>query len=263
MNDKSKTRYPVSFVGTGPGDPELLTVKAKKRIEEADIIFYDCLPATHILKEAAPGAEIMYVNKHPEKEEEKQNILDIVEAYWEKGCKVVRLKAGDAMMFNGGDVEAREMNRRGISFELIPGITAACAASNIFAIPTTEIYKSNAIVHLIAFDIPDNYAHIRDVAKLFKSGTTVVLYMAYDNLQRIFEVFQEEGVPSDIPVAIASMVSLSDEDCALTTMDAVFETIEKREMLSPFVFFVGQHVDIYASPKSRIDKLNSFVNKMC
>lgn len=167
------------------------------------------------------------------------------------------------MMFNGADVEARLLKEAGIPFELIPGITAACAASNIFAIPTTEIYKSNAIVHLIGFNIPDNYAHIREVAHLFKYGTTVALYMADDRLSDIFNVFKEEGVDENIPVVIASMVSLINEDCAKTTMDNVFNVIRQREMLSPFIFFIGEHVDQYMEPKGAEEKLEKFIIQMC
>ncbi|OAV72024.1 Siroheme synthase [Bacteroidales bacterium Barb4] len=244
METKEMTRYPVHIVGAGPGDPDLLTVKAKRLLEEADVLFYDCLPAEHVLK-AAPSAEVIYINKHPEEGEKKEDILEYVKKYHLDGKKVVRLKAGDALMFNGGDVEARILKEWGIPFELVPGVTAAAAAANLFAIPTTEIHKSNAIVNVIAYEINDDYAHIRDIAKLFKHGTTVALYMAFDNLKRIFEVFKEEGIREDIPVVIAAMVSLKNQDVAKATMNTVFEVIDQREMLSPFVFFIGEHIDIY------------------
>jgi len=242
MSDIQK--FPVRIVGAGPGDPELLTVKAKRLIEEADVLFYDCLPAVHVLS-VAPGTETIFVNKHPEDGEKKEDILLKVREYYEAGKKVVRFKAGDAMMFNGGEVEARRLKEWGIPFEIVPGITASCAANSIFALSTTEIYKSNALVNVIAFDIYDDFAMLRDIAKLFKHGVTVALYMAYDNLEAIFKVFKEEGVEEDIPVVIASMVSLKNEACALATMDTAISTIEKREMLSPFVFFIGKTLEIY------------------
>ena len=256
-----KTLHPVSVVGVGPGDPDLLTVKAKRLLEEADVVLYDCLPATYVTA-VASNAEILFLNKHPEDGEEKVDILPVVKDLYLEGKKVVRLKAGDAMMFNGGDVEARFFKENGIPFEFVPGITAACAASNIFAIPTTEIYKSNAIVHLIAYDIPDNYAHIRQVARLFEFGTTVVLYMAYDNLKEIFQVFREEGVDENIPVVVASMVSLTQEDCAKATMSSVFDVIKSREMLSPFVFFIGKYVDMYADGKTTKEHLERFMTQI-
>jgi siroheme synthase len=240
----SEQENKIYIVGTGPGDPDLLTVKAKRLLETADVILYDCLPAQYVLQTAKQGAEVCFVNKHPEEGELREDIMAIAHEYWRKGKSVVRLKAGDALMFNGGDVDARRLREWGVPFEIVPGITASCAASNIFAIPTTEIRKSDGLFNLIAFDINDDFAHIRDAARLFKHGDTIALYMAYDNLEAIFRVFREEGVSGDMPVAIASMVSLKNEAVALTTMDNTLKTIEEREMLSPFVFFIGKHVDV-------------------
>jgi siroheme synthase len=233
----------VYIVGIGPGDPDLLTVKAKRLIEEADVLFYDCLPAVHVLQ-AAPSTEVVYINKHPEAGEKQEDILLLVRQQYKAGKKVVRLKAGDALMFNGGDVEARRLKEWGIPFEIVPGITASCAASNVFAIPTTEINKSNALVNVIAYEINDDYAHLRDIARLFKHGTTVALYMAFDNIESIFKVFKEEGIDTNIPVVIAASVSLSEESVALATMDTTIETIDRREMIAPFVFFIGNHLDV-------------------
>jgi siroheme synthase len=240
----------VYIAGTGPGDPDLLTVKARRLIEEADVILYDCLPAQHVFALAKPSAVVKFVNKHPGGGEKKEDILQYVRQYYEDGKMVVRLKAGDALMFNGGDVDARRLHDWGIPFEIVPGITASCAASNIFAIPTTELHKSDALLNLIAFEINDDFAHIRDVARLFRHGDTVALYMAYDNLDAVFRVWKEEGVEGDMPVVIASMVSLRQEDVALATIDTTLNVIDKREMLSPFVFFVGKHLGIYSEKYS-------------
>jgi siroheme synthase len=242
-------------VGAGPGDPDLLTVKARRVIEEADVILYDCLPAQHVLALAKPSADVKFVNKHPEAGEKKEDLLEYVRKYYNEGKMVVRLKAGDALMFNGGEVDARRLREWGIPFEIVPGVTASCAAANIFAIPTTELHKSNALLNLIAFEIDDNFAHIRDVARLFKHGDTVALYMAYDNLKAIFRVWKEEGVGGDMPVVIASMVSLKQEAAVRATIDTALNVIIKREMLSPFVFFIGKYVDIYS------EKYSSITNK--
>jgi siroheme synthase len=235
----------VYIVGTGPGDPDLLTVKAKRLIEEADVLLYDCLPACYVLSAAKPSAEVKFINKHPEEGERKEDIMEYVRQCWLEGKTTVRLKAGDALMFNGGDVDARRLRDWGIPFEIVPGITASCAAANIFAVSVTELHKSDALLNLIAYDIRDDFAHLRDVARLFRHGDTVALYMAYDNLKDIFRVFREEGVDENIPVAIASMVSLKNEAVALTTMDMTLSVIAEREMLSPFLFLIGKHINIY------------------
>lgn len=248
-------KFKVSIVGTGPGDVSLLTVQAVDCLRDAGVVLYDCLPATNVLKEVRPGTEIIFVEKFPENGEEAKDIVQLIEYYYHQGLKVVRLRAGDGMMFNGADVDARRLTELGIPFRIVPGITAACAASNIFAIPTTEIHKSNALVHLIALEMDER--HIRHIAGLFQYGTTVALYMTYDNLERIFTLFREEGVRGEMPVVIASMVSLIDEDCAVTTMDRVFETMEKREMVSPFVLFIGHHVTAYLKPGNKMEHLTA------
>lgn len=246
MKEAFGNYYPVSIVGTGPGGPDYLTVDAKRRLNEADCILYDCLPAVHILAEAGPQAEVRFIDKHPEGEEEPVDLLKIVEQLYHEGKKVVRLKAGDAMMFNGGGVDCARLKEMEIPFEMVPGLTAAAAAASIFAIPITEKFESNSIVYAIGDHIDDDFAHFRDLSKLFKHGTTLALYMAYDNLKEIFRVFEEEGVPADMPVVIASMISLSHEDCSCATLETVFEVIDKREMLAPFVFFIGKYVKILA-----------------
>ncbi|MDR0758006.1 MAG: hypothetical protein LBF85_09195 [Tannerella sp.] len=249
-------REKVYIAGTGPGDPDLLTVKARRLIETADVILYDCLPAQHVLALAKPSAEVKFVNRHPDEGEKKEDMLEYVRKYYREGKKVVRLKAGDALMFNGGDVDARRLRDWGIPFEIVPGITASCAASNIFAIPTTELHKSDALLNLIAFEINDGFAHLRDVARLFRHGDTVALYMAYDNLEAIFRVWKEEGVDGDTPVVIASMVSLKQEDVARATLNTALKVIAEREMLSPFIFFAGQHVDIYSERETAAQRMN-------
>lgn len=235
----------VYITGTGPGDPDLLTVKARRLIETADVILYDCLPAQHVLALAKPSAIVKFVNRHPGEGEKKEDLLEYVRQYSLEGKTVVRLKAGDALMFNGGDTDARRLRDWGIPFEIIPGITASCAAAGIFAIPVTELHKSDALINLIAFEINDNFAHIRDIARLFRHGDTVALYMAYDNLEAIFNVWKEEGISGNMPVIIAAMVSLKDEDVARATIDTALKVINEREMLSPFIFFAGKHLDIY------------------
>ena len=231
------------MIGTGPGDPELLTVKAKRIMEEADYILYDCLPATHVLNAAKENAVVKFINRHPENGPVTEDILEVARDLYMDGKKVVRIKAGDAMMFNGGGLDCRRLNEMGVEFEIVPGLTAACAASNIFSIPITEKYESNSVIYAIGDDIKDDYKHFREISHLFRYGTTLALYMAFDNLKNIFTVFKEEGISGDMPVAITAMVSLKNQDCAMATIDTVFDVIEKREMLAPFVFFIGEHVN--------------------
>ena len=236
MEDSKKTLYPVSMIGTGPGDPELLTVKAQKRMKDADYILYDCLPATFVLKEAGENATVKYINRHPENGPVTEDILEVARDLYFEGKKVVRIKAGDAMMFNGGGIDSRRLSEMGVEIEVIPGLTAACAASNIFSIPITEKYESNSIIYAIGDDIKDDYRHFRDIAHMFRNGTTLALYMAYDNLKNIFNVFKEEGISGEMPVAITANVSLKGQKCAICTLETVFDVLVQKELFAHCVF---------------------------
>jgi uroporphyrin-III C-methyltransferase len=256
--------YPVSIVGAGPGDPDLLTVRAKMKIEEADVLLYDCLPAVHVLEKVSKNTNVIFLNSHDPELTEKTDMTALMIQYYNQGLKVVRLKAGDAMMFNGGGIEARKLKKQGIPFEIVPGISAGTAGASLFAIPITEKYESNGVINIIAYEIRDNYAQIRDVAQMMlKHGTTAILYMAYDNLKDIFRVFQEEGVGADMPVVAASMLSLSDEDCVTGTIANIQQKMEDREMLSPFTFFVGRCVENNIEPKTQDEKVNRKILQMC
>ena len=121
MESLKKELFPVSMIGTGPGDPELLTIKAQKRIREADCILYDCLPATFVLNEANKNAVVKYVNRHPENGPVVEDILEVARDFYLEGKKVVRIKAGDAMMFNGGGLDLRRLSEMGGDVDVIPG----------------------------------------------------------------------------------------------------------------------------------------------
>ena len=244
MKESTKTLYPVTMIGTGPGDPELLTIKAKNIMSEADYVLYDCLPATHVLNAAGKKAIVKFINRHIENGPVTEDILEVARYLYLQGKKVVRIKAGEAMMFNGGGSDCKRLKEMGVRFNVIPGLTAASAATSLFAIPITEKSESNSIVYAIADKIDDRIDHLRDISHLFKHGTTLALYMAYDNLKDIIKIFKSEGIEGTLPVVIASMISLKNQDCAMATLDTVFEVIENREMLAPFVFFIGKYVNV-------------------
>ncbi|MBP1639324.1 MAG: Uroporphyrin-III C/tetrapyrrole (Corrin/Porphyrin) methyltransferase [Bacteroidetes bacterium] len=264
MNKKTKERYPVKIVGAGPGDPGLLTVKAYRSIEEADVLLYDCLPAVHVTEVASSKTVVRFIDKHNEDPARRVDMLDVLEQYYNEGKKIVRLKAGDALMFNGGGYEAKKLKERGVPFEIIPGITAGTAGSNLFAIPLNEKGETNATLYLIADQLDDRVGLIRSAARMMRDqDATVVLYMAYDHLREIFALFEEEGLISDLPVVATSMISLSDEDCVEGTMQNILQKMESREMVAPFTFFIGKYVTHYLSPKSQAERDLARITQMC
>ena len=155
--NKSITCFPVSIVGTGPGDPDLLTVRAARVISEADIILYDCDPARHALTIAPASAKIVRVDRHADNSSAshfgKDSILDLIVEHYRQGKKVVRLKVGDPMLFGGKIEECHALRRMEIPFEVVPGVTAGASAANTYALSISTKYKSNAVIYLIADEI--------------------------------------------------------------------------------------------------------------
>jgi len=241
------TKYPVQITGTGPGNPELLTVKAYEAIRSADILLYDCMPAHYVLEIKQEDAGIVYLCKnHEATENDLQahivNVIDHLEKYYNEGKKVVRLKAGDAFMYGGGGVEAGLLKSRSIPFEVIPGLTAGAAAANLYGVSISEKDQTDMVMYYIAHSITDNFYQVRQMAGLLKVGATLVLYMADDNLPDIIRVLKDEGVHGTMPAVIVGMASLPDEDCAIATLDTIAYETARKEMLMPFTYFIGKYV---------------------
>jgi uroporphyrin-III C-methyltransferase len=240
-------KYPIQITGTGPGNPELLTVKAYEAITNADILVYDCMPAHYVLDIKRERAEIVYLCKNHEATEEEQqlhvlNVIEHLEKYYNEGKKVVRLKSGDAFMYGGGGIETNLLNVRNIPFEVIPGLTAGAAAANLYGIKISEKEETDTVIYYIGCHIDDNYYQLRQMAKLIKVGATLILYMADDNLENIVKVLKEEGVPGIVPAVVVGMASLPEEDCISATLDTIITEPLKKEMLMPFTYFIGNYV---------------------
>jgi siroheme synthase len=264
---KEKELHPVLITGTGPGDPELLTVKAYEAIRSADILLYDCMPANYVLDIMRDDAEVVYLCKNHEAPEEELrlhtiDVIEHLEKYYFEGKKVVRLKAGDAFMFGGGGVEAELLTSRKIPFDVLPGLTAGAAAANLYGVKISEKNETDLVMYYIACDIKDDFYQVRQMAKLIQVGATLILYMADDNLQNIIEVLKNEGVPGTIPVVVVGMASLPDEDCAMATLDTIMEETEKKEMLMPFTYYIGNHVKATIEKRAKMPRKALILNEV-
>ncbi|MGD8777429.1 MAG: SAM-dependent methyltransferase [Ignavibacteria bacterium] len=251
--------HPILIVGTGPGDPELLTVRAHKAISSADIILYDCMPAHYVLNVKRDDAEVVFLSKQHDAPREDlklhdTNVIDHLEKYYKQGKKVVRLKAGDAFMYGSGGRETVMLIKRGIPFDVIPGLTAGAAAANLYGVKISEKDETDLVMYYIGFDIRDEYYQVGEMAKLLKVGATLVLYMADDNFDKITEVLKSRGVPGTIPAVVVGMASLPDEDCAVATLDTIVKETEKKEMVMPFTYFIGKYVDATITERTKMQR---------
>ena len=176
----------VYLIGAGPGDPDLLTVKAHRLLQQAEVVLHDELFGTEIL-DLLPLTAILYnVGKmcgdHQNQEERQNRINALIQKEYLEGKSVIRLKTGDSLIFGRGIEEARFLKANNINYELIPGITAGLAAANIFSIPLTERLKNSAVLFCTGHTLELGVKQFLDLVNFLKAGNPVVVYMGYHNL---------------------------------------------------------------------------------
>jgi uroporphyrin-III C-methyltransferase len=234
----------VYLVGAGPGDPELLTIKAMRALERADVIVYDRLVSTEILDMAPAGAARINVGKqphnHPVPQEEINQLLTRLA---QAGRTVVRLKGGDPLTFGRGSEEALELARRGIPFEIIPGITSAqgCAATS--KVPLTHRGLATGVRYLTGHCRQDAGLDF-DWSGLADPDTTLVVYMGLANIAEISARLIEHGLDVVTPVMAVSRGTTPIERRLVTTLDSVFDDVRRADFEGPVLFIIGKVVSL-------------------
>lgn len=193
----------VYFVGAGPGDPGLLTIKGKQALEEADVILYDRLANPKLLEFASPDCEFIYCGKLPDRHFMKQrdiNALLVEKA--SKGLTVVRLKGGDPSVFGRVGEEADALHEHGIRYEMVPGITSGIAAPLYAGIPVTHRDFASSFAMITAHDKSLKGTPNLDWEGLARSVQTLVFYMGVKNLSYICQQLIAYGKSPSVPVIV-------------------------------------------------------------
>jgi uroporphyrin-III C-methyltransferase len=230
----------VYLTGAGPGELDLLTIKALRIIQNADVIVYDRLVNPEILKEAPQNCECIYVGK-----ENRHHILpqdEINQLLYEKAKEhdvVVRLKGGDAVVFGRGGEEALFLARRGVDFEFIPGVTSAIAVPEMAYIPITHRGESVSFRVVTGYEAPKKgYAQLD--WESFKQDETIIFLMGLHQLQTICEKLMDIGKPHDYPVAVISRGTRKDEKIVVSTLKNIYE--KAKDLPTPALIVVGRVV---------------------
>lgn len=190
----------VALVGAGPGDPELLTLKAARLIGEADVVLYDRLVSPDILALARPDAELVDVGKRPGGSHTQDVLNDLLVLHAQTGKRVVRLKGGDPFLFGRGGEEVEVLARVGIDCEVVPGISSSLAAPAAAGIPVTHRRVSRAVTIVTGHEAVDSESvDWRAVARI---GSTVVVLMGIERRAAIAERLVEGGLAADTPCAV-------------------------------------------------------------
>ncbi len=249
---EGQERNRVLIVGAGPGDPELLTVRGASAIREAEVIFYDCRTVEPVLLLASERAAVVRVDRSPYETgqgcREETPMIVAIREHIQRGLRVVRLKTGDPTLFGGEVDECDVLDRLDIPYTVIPGVSAGAAAASAYALPISRKFESDAVLNIIAAAITDDFALIRDAARLLGHGATVVLYMATANLPGILRTFREAGVPDAMPVVAVSKAGWPDEAFARTTLGELTAAGCPIALLEPVVYHIGRYVRVRNVP---------------
>ena len=234
----------VTLVGAGPGDPELLTLKALKAIQAATVLLVDDLVSPEVVAHASPRARIVHVGKRggcrstPQAFIEKLMVLAARE-----GEDVVRLKGGDPFIFGRGGEEVEHLRRAGIEVQVVNGITSGLAAASALGVPLTHREHAHGVLFITGHAHRDEAApDWRALAATARDARlTLVIYMGVSSAARLQQDLLT-GLPADTPVAIVQRASLPQQRDALTVLGELAATIEREGLASPSVIVVGDVV---------------------
>jgi uroporphyrin-III C-methyltransferase len=246
----------VYLVGAGPGDPELLTLKALRLLQSAEAVLHDDLVAPDILQLIPSSAQIHNVGKRCGKKKILQGDINyLMVALAASGLRVVRLKSGDPLIFGRAGEEIETLRRHNIPFEIVPGVTSAMGAAAAAQIPLTHRRTSSALVLITAHRASENQASEKDAAekdawsKFVASGATLVIYMPGQNYSDIAQRLRTAGLAGETPCAVISRATTKYQRTHRTT---VLDLHRSPQLAAPTLLVVGEVVRM-ADPAALVE----------
>ena len=235
----------VALVGAGPGDPELLTLKAWRLITSAEVVLYDRLVSPEILAMIPDTAEMVHVGKQRAnhtlpQDQINQRLVDLAR----QGRKVVRLKGGDPFIFGRGGEEIETLADAGVRFQVVPGITAASGCAAYAGIPLTHRDHAQS-VRFVTGHRKDGTVDL-DWPHLVSETETVVFYMGLVGLRQICSKLMEHGRAGDTPIGLVSRGTTNLQEVITGTLDSLPDQIEGREIHAPTLIIVGSVVSLHS-----------------
>ena len=236
----------VYLVGAGPGDPGLLTLRARDIIRLADVLVYDNLVNDCLLDWCKSECQKVYVGKKPGSHAITQEEIERILVHHAKNGKVVaRLKGGDPFIFGRGGEEVRRLAEDDIKFEIIPGVTAALAAAAYTGIPLTHRDFSSSISFLTGHENLENHEFRVSFHDFSKNSKTLCIYMGMGQLERITTELISGGLSSDTPVVVVQWATLPQQRSLLSTLSKVAVECSKKDFGPPSVIIVGEASKFY------------------
>jgi uroporphyrin-III C-methyltransferase len=232
----------VTLVGAGPGDPELLTVKAANALRQASLVLYDHLVAPEVLRLVPEGADRIYVGKQAARHALPQEaIIDMMVRLAKAGRPLLRLKGGDGYIFGRGGEEAQALAEADVPFDVIPGLSAAQGAAASVGIPLTHRDHAATLVFATGHGREDSEPDL-DWHALARPRQTVVVYMGVATLARICAQLAAHGLPADTPAAIVERATLPGERCLCGTLASLPSLALANAVRPPALLIIGSVV---------------------
>ncbi|SLN55347.1 Uroporphyrinogen-III C-methyltransferase [Roseivivax jejudonensis] len=222
----------VSFVGSGPGDPELLTLKAVDRLKRADAVLFDDLSSGPILSHARPGADLVGVGKRAGRPSPRQHhVSRLLVDYAAEGGRIVRLKSGDGGLFGRLEEELVALREAGIGYEIVPGVPSAVAAAAAAGIPLTRRLTARRVQFVTGHDAAGGLPRDIDVAALSDPAACTVVYMGQRTFPELADELIAAGLPPETPALFAEGVSTPEQK--VTRTDVASLAAQLRAGVSP------------------------------
>lgn len=235
----------VYLVGAGPGDPDLLTFKALRLMQRADVVLYDRLVSEAILRLTRVDAERIYVGKKRDYHSLPQGeINQLLTDLAKQGKRVLRLKGGDPFIFGRGGEEIETLAEQGVAFQVVPGITAAAGCASYTGIPLTHRDHAQS-VRFVTGHLKDGSCNL-PWAELVHDQQTIVFYMGLKGLPVICEKLVEHGKDPQTPIALVERGTLPQQALHIGTLTSIVEDIADKEIHAPTLLIVGSVVDLHA-----------------
>lgn len=230
----------VSFVGSGPGDPELLTLKAVDRLKRADAVLFDDLSSGPILEHAGPGADLVGVGKRAGRPSPKQDhVSRLLVDYALTGQRVVRLKSGDSGIFGRLEEELTALKAAGIPYEIIPGVPSAVAAAAAAGIPLTRRLTARRVQFVTGHDVKGALPEDLNLMALADPQASTVVFMGKGTFPLLLDQLAAHGLPRDTPAILAEEVSGPGQQITRTTVGALAEQLASEKGSKPALILYG------------------------
>lgn len=234
----------VYLVGAGPGDPDLLSFRALRFMQHADVVFYDRLVSDAIMSLVKPDAEKIYVGKQRQNHAMPQNDINAqLVNHAKQGKRVLRLKGGDPFIFGRGGEEIETLAENGIAFQVVPGITAAAGCASYAGIPLTHRDHAQSCI-FVTGHLKNNTIDL-NWAQLAQPQQTVVIYMGLVGLRHIVANLVKHGMAETMPIALISQGTTQQQQVVIGTLANIVERVNQSSVKAPTLTIIGSVVSLH------------------